>query len=155
MVEATQWLERSLDDSANKRLAIPQAFMATDAILEIGINVTDGLVVYENMIRKHIDEELPFMATENIMMAAVLASGTTYIENAAEEPEIVDLTNFLNKMGAKIKGAGTDTIKIDGVQQLKGARHTVIPDRIEAGTFMLAAIASKGDLIITNCILSY
>ena len=67
MVEATQWLERSLDDSANKRLAIPQAFMAADAILEIGINVTDGLVVYESMINKHINEELPFMATENIL----------------------------------------------------------------------------------------
>ena len=75
MVEATQWLERSLDDSANKRLAIPQAFMAADAILEIGINVTDGLVVYENMIRKHIDEELPFMATENILMEAVKRGG--------------------------------------------------------------------------------
>ena len=68
MVEATQWLERSLDDSANKRLSIPQAFMAADAILEIGINVTDGLVVYESMINKHINEELPFMATENILM---------------------------------------------------------------------------------------
>ena len=70
-------------------------------------------------------------ATENIMMAAVLAQGTTYIENAAEEPEIVDLASFLNKMGAKIKGAGTDTIKIEGVTKLSGARHTVIPDRIE------------------------
>ena len=75
LVEATQWLERSLDDSANKRLAIPQAFMATDAILDIGINVTDGLVVYENMIKKHIDEELPFMATENILMEAVKRGG--------------------------------------------------------------------------------
>ncbi len=75
LVEATQWLERSLDDSANKRLAIPQAFMAADAILDIGINVTDGLVVYENMIRKHIDEELPFMATENILMEAVKRGG--------------------------------------------------------------------------------
>ena len=73
------------------------------------------------------------------MMAAVLAQGTTYLENAAEEPEIVDLANFLNKMGAKIKGAGTDTIKIEGVDKLHGAKHTVIPDRIEAGTFMLAA----------------
>ena len=75
MVEATQWLERSLDDSANKRLAIPQAFMAADAILEIGINVTDGLVVYESMINKHINEELPFMATENILMEAVKRGG--------------------------------------------------------------------------------
>ena len=75
MVEATQWLERSLDDSANKRLSIPQAFMAADAILEIGINVTDGLVVYESMINKHINEELPFMATENILMEAVKRGG--------------------------------------------------------------------------------
>lgn len=75
LVQATQWLERSLDDSANKRLSIPQAFMAADAILEIGINVTDGLVVYESMINKHINEELPFMATENILMEAVKRGG--------------------------------------------------------------------------------
>ena len=91
-------------------------------------------------------------ATENIMMAAVLAQGTTYLENAAEEPEIVDLANFLNKMGAKIKGAGTDTIKIEGVNKLHGAKHTVIPDRIEAGTFMLAAAITRGELRITNVV---
>lgn len=91
-------------------------------------------------------------ATENIMMAAVLAEGTTYIENAAEEPEIVDLANFLNKMGAKIKGAGTDTIKIEGVKHLGGAKHTVIPDRIEAGTFMLAAAITRGNVRITNVV---
>ena len=89
-------------------------------------------------------------ATENIMMAAVLAEGTTYIENAAEEPEIVDLANFLNKMGAKIKGAGTDTIRIEGVKKLHGAKHTVIPDRIEAGTFMLAAAITKGAVHVCN-----
>ena len=75
LVQATQWLERSLDDSANKRLSIPQAFMAADAIIEIGINVTDGLVVYEKMINKHINEELPFMATETILMEAVKRGG--------------------------------------------------------------------------------
>ena len=91
-------------------------------------------------------------ATENIMMAAVLAAGTTYIENAAEEPEIVDLANFLNKMGAKIKGAGTDTIKIEGVARLGSASHTVIPDRIEAGTFMLAAAITKGCVHIHNVV---
>lgn len=91
-------------------------------------------------------------ATENIMMAAVLAQGTTYLENAAEEPEIVDLANFLNKMGAKIKGAGTDTIKIEGVSRLHGAKHTVIPDRIEAGTFMLAAAITRGALHIVNVV---
>ena len=76
--------------------------------------------------------------------------GTTYIENAAEEPEIVDLANFLNKMGAKIKGAGTDTIRIEGVKKLHGAKHTVIPDRIEAGTFMLAAAITRGAVHICN-----
>lgn len=91
-------------------------------------------------------------ATENIMMAAVLAQGTTYLENAAEEPEIVDLANFLNKMGAKIKGAGTDTIKIEGVTRLGGAKHTVIPDRIEAGTFMLAAAITRGAVKIKNVV---
>ncbi len=75
MVQSTQWLERTLDDSANKRLSIPQAFMAADAILEIGINVTDGMVVYENMINKHVNEELPFMATETILMEAVKRGG--------------------------------------------------------------------------------
>lgn len=89
-------------------------------------------------------------ATENIMMAAVLAEGTTYIENAAEEPEIVDLANFLNKMGAKIRGAGTDTIRIEGVPRLHGAKHTVIPDRIEAGTFMLAAAITRGAVNIRS-----
>ena len=91
-------------------------------------------------------------ATENIMMAAVLAQGITYLENAAEEPEIVDLANFLNKMGAKIKGAGTDTIKIEGVERLAGANHTVIPDRIETGTFMLAAAITKGNVHICNAV---
>ena len=91
-------------------------------------------------------------ATENIMAAAVLAEGTTYIENAAEEPEIVDLANFLNKMGARIKGAGTDTIKIEGVERVHGASHTVIPDRIEAGTYMLAAAITRGTLLIKNMV---
>ncbi len=91
-------------------------------------------------------------ATENIMMAAVLAQGTTYIENAAEEPEIVDLANFLNKMGARIKGAGTDTIKIEGVEHLKGTVHRVIPDRIETGTFMLAAAITRGEVLIKNIV---
>lgn len=91
-------------------------------------------------------------ATENIMMAAVLAKGTTYIENAAEEPEIVDLANFLNKMGARIKGAGTDTIKIEGVEHLKGTVHRVIPDRIETGTFMLAAAITRGEILIKNIV---
>ena len=91
-------------------------------------------------------------ATENIMMAATLAGGVTTIENAAEEPEIVDLASFLNKMGARIKGAGTDTIKIEGVKKLHGTRHAVIPDRIETGTFMVAAAITRGNVLIKNCL---
>ncbi len=91
-------------------------------------------------------------ATENILMAAVLASGNTVLENAAKEPEIVDLASFLNKMGAKIKGAGTDNIRIEGVKELHGAKHAVIPDRIETGTFMIAAAITRGNLLIKNCV---
>ncbi len=89
--------------------------------------------------------------TENIMMAAALAKGRTIIENAAREPEIVDLANFINKMGGKISGAGTDLLIIDGVEELHGAQHRVIPDRIEAGTLMAAAIITKGDILIKDC----
>lgn len=89
-------------------------------------------------------------ATENIMMAASLAEGTTILENAAEEPEIVDLANYLNKMGAKIRGAGTDTICIEGVDKLHGADYTIIPDRIEAGTYMIAAAMTGGDVVVEN-----
>lgn len=91
-------------------------------------------------------------ATENIMMAAVLAEGTTIIENSAKEPEIVDLATFLNKMGAKVVGAGTETIRIEGVESLKGAEHTIIPDRIEAGTFMVAAAITGGNVFIENAV---
>lgn len=91
-------------------------------------------------------------ATENIMTAAALAEGTTIIENAAQEPEIVDLANFINKMGGRIKGAGTDTIKIEGVEKLHGAEHCVIPDRIEAGTFMVAAAITRGSILIKNIV---
>lgn len=91
-------------------------------------------------------------ATENIMMAAVLAKGTTLIHNAAREPEIVDLQNFLNKMGAKVRGAGMDILRIDGVSELKPAEHTVIPDRIEAGTHMVAAVMTQGDIEVENVI---
>ena len=92
-------------------------------------------------------------ATINIILASVFAKGTTTIDNAAKEPHIVDVANFLNTMGADIRGAGTDVIKINGVEKLHGnATYSVVPDQIEAGTFMLAAIASKGDLLIKNCI---
>ena len=92
-------------------------------------------------------------ATINVMLSAVLAKGTTVIDNAAKEPHIVDVANFLNTMGADIRGAGTDVIKINGVEKLSGnATYSVVPDQIEAGTFMLAAVATKGDLLIKNCI---
>jgi UDP-N-acetylglucosamine 1-carboxyvinyltransferase len=91
-------------------------------------------------------------ATENIMMAATLAVGTTIIENVAKEPEIVDLANFLNKMGAKVRGAGTGTIRIDGVNVLFGCEHSIIPDRIEAGTFMVAAAITGGNVFIEGAI---
>lgn len=91
-------------------------------------------------------------ATEVIIMAASLAEGTTVLENAAQEPEIVDLANFLNKMGARIKGVGTDTIKIEGVESLKGVSHHVIPDRIEAGTFMVGAVMTRGDVLVKNIV---
>ncbi|MEA5142440.1 MAG: UDP-N-acetylglucosamine 1-carboxyvinyltransferase [Oscillibacter sp.] len=91
-------------------------------------------------------------ATMNIMMAAVLADGTTTIENAAKEPHIVDLANFLNSMGANIKGAGTDTIKVYGVERLGGGSYAIIPDQIEAGTYMTAVAATGGQLLIKNII---
>ena len=94
-------------------------------------------------------------ATENIMMAATMAKGETIIDNAAMEPEIVDLQNFLNKLGADVKGAGTSSIKIKGVEKLGGASHQIIPDRIEAGTFMVAAAITGGDVVVDNVITSH
>ena len=91
-------------------------------------------------------------ATMNIMIAGVLAEGRTVIENAAREPHIVDLTNFLNSMGADVRGAGTDTIKINGVDALHGGTYTIIPDQIEAGTYMVAAAATGGEVLVTNII---
>lgn len=91
-------------------------------------------------------------ATENLLTAAVLAEGQTIIENAASEPEIIDLASFLTKMGAKIIGAGTDTIVVDGVDKVFGAEHTIMPDRIEAGTLMTAAALTGGDITLTNVV---
>lgn len=91
-------------------------------------------------------------ATENILMAAALADGETILENPAQEPEIVDLANYLNVMGAKIRGAGTNVIKIKGVPELRGNNYTIIPDRIEAGTYMVAAAMTQGDVYIENAI---
>ncbi|MBD8069484.1 UDP-N-acetylglucosamine 1-carboxyvinyltransferase [Bacillus sp. PS06] len=91
-------------------------------------------------------------ATENIMMAATLAEGTTILENVAKEPEIVDLANFLNGMGAKVRGAGTGTIRIEGVEKLYGTQHNIIPDRIEAGTFMVAAAITGGNVLVRGAV---
>ena len=99
---------------------------------------------------KILFDDVTVTGTENIMMAATLAKGQTILENAAREPEIDDLAELLIKMGAKISGAGSDTIVIDGVDKLSGADHRVIPDRIETGTFMIAAAMTKGDVILED-----
>ncbi len=105
----------------------------------------------EGLKGAHIYLDFPSVgATENILMASIFAEGTTVLENAAQEPEITDLANFLNKMGAKISGAGTSTIRIKGVDNLVGETHQVVPDRIEAGTYMVAAAITKGRIKITN-----
>ena len=110
----------------------------------------------EKLVGKEIYLDFPSVgATENIIMAASLAEGDTIIENAAEEPEIVDLANFINSMGGNIVGAGTKTIRIKGVKKLHKTEHTVIPDRIEAGTYMVAAAATGGDIMVENVVPSH
>ena len=125
-------------------------------LLGAEVNITGGNVcaTADKLIGTNIYMDIVSVgATINIMLASVLAEGTTTIDNAAKEPHIVDIANFLNTMGADIRGAGTDSIKINGVKSLKGGQsYSVVPDQIEAGTFMLAAVASKGDLILKNCI---
>ncbi|HFI0451044.1 TPA: UDP-N-acetylglucosamine 1-carboxyvinyltransferase [Streptococcus suis] len=107
----------------------------------------------EKLKGAHIYLDFPSVgATQNLMMAATLAQGTTVLENAAREPEIVDLAIFLNKMGANVKGAGTETITITGVDQLHGAEHQVVQDRIEAGTFMVAAAMTGGDVLVKDAV---
>ena len=107
----------------------------------------------ETLIGSHIYLDCPSVgATINIMMAACMAEGKTIIENPAKEPHIVDVANFLNSMGANIKGAGTDTIRIRGVERLHGSEYSIIPDQIEAGTYMIAAAATGGDVYIRNVI---
>ena len=115
----------------------------------------DGCVVakVQNLRGSHIFLDVVSVgATINIMLAAVLASGTTILENAAKEPHIVDVANFLNSMGARIKGAGTDIIRVYGVERLHGTTYSIIPDQIEAGTFMCLVAATKGDVTIKNVI---
>ncbi len=128
-----------------------KGFEALKATVEMGDDYIEARA--RELIGGHVYLDFPSVgATENIMMAATLAEGTTVIENAAEEPEITDLAVFLNKMGAKIKGAGSAMIRIEGVDSLHGTKHTVIPDRIETGSFMLAAAITKGELLLTNVV---
>ena len=128
-----------------------KGFRALGATVEI----TDG-IVYVNADRLTGDnvflDTTSVGATINIMLAAVLAEGKTVIENAAKEPHIVDVANFLNAMGAKVRGAGTDIIRITGVKEMRGGSYSIIPDQIEAGTFMLLAAASGGDVLVRNII---
>lgn len=128
-----------------------KGFKALGAKIDLGHGYIEATA--EKLVGDKIYLDFPSVgATENIMMAATMAEGQTIIQNAAEEPEIVDLANFLNSMGANVKGAGTDTIKIQGVKELGGTRHTVIPDRIEAGTYMVAAAITGGDITIKNAL---
>lgn len=126
----------------------------------LGANIITGQgyveAVTKQLIGNRIYLDFPSVgATENIMIAATVAKGLTLIENAAEEPEIQDLANYLNCMGAKIQGAGTKVIKIEGVDELYGARHQVIPDRIEAGTFLVAAAITSGDVLLENVVVEH
>lgn len=127
-----------------------------DAMKSLGaeIELKDGYVLAKAKKLKGATiffEKTTVGGTENLMMAATLAEGVTTIENAAKEPEIVDLANYLNKMGAKISGHGTSVIKIEGVQKLTPARHAIMPDRIEAGTLLIAGAITGGDVTVTNC----
>lgn len=118
----------------------------------------DGYIeaIADELIGSNIYLDFPSVgATQNIMMAAVKAKGTTVIDNVAREPEIVDLANVLNKMGARIHGAGTETMRIEGVTHLKGVRHSIVQDRIEAGTFMVAAAMTEGDVLIEEGIMEH
>ncbi len=117
--------------------------------IEHGLIITEALKLKGNHIYMDV---VTVGATMNVMMAAVMAEGTTVIENAAKEPHVVDLANFLNSMGANIKGAGTDVIRIKGVPKLHGTEYVIIPDQIEAGTFMFAAAVTKGDVTVKNVI---
>lgn len=124
-------------------------------MLNTKVEIEHGCIdAYTNeLVANHIYLDFPSVgATENIIMAASLADGVTVIENAAEEPEIVDLANFINEMGGKVRGAGTNTIRITGVKKLNEVEHTVIPDRIEAGTYMVAAAVTRGDIYARNVI---
>ena len=129
-----------------------KAFEALGATIEVGDGYVEA-VAPNGLKGNQIYMDFPSVgATENVIMAASMAEGKTIIENAAEEPEIVDLVTYLNSMGANIRGAGTNIIRIEGVPELKGAAHTVIPDRIEAGTYLIAAAMAGGDVYVENAL---
>ncbi len=128
-----------------------KGFRALGAKVEVSRGMISAKA--ENLVGNHIYMDVVTVgATINVMLAATLASGKTIIENAAKEPHVVDVANFLNSMGANIKGAGTDVIRIKGVESLHGTTYSIIPDQIEAGTFMFAAAITKGDIAIKNVI---
>ncbi|MGN1400192.1 MAG: UDP-N-acetylglucosamine 1-carboxyvinyltransferase [Bacillus sp. (in: firmicutes)] len=130
-----------------------KGFEAMGAEVKVGNGFLEAEVKGKKLKGAKIYLDFPSVgATENIMMAATLAEGTTILENAAKEPEIVDLQNLLNKMGAKVRGAGTATIRIEGVPELTGTTHAIIPDRIEAGTFMVAAAITKGNVLVKGAV---
>lgn len=123
--------------------------------LGAGVDIAHGMIIAQadELVGNHIYLDLVSVgATINVMMAAVMAQGVTIIENAAKEPHVVDVANFLNSMGANIKGAGTDVIRVRGVEKLHGTEYAIIPDQIEAGTFMFAAAITKGDVTVKNVI---
>ena len=128
-----------------------KGFRALGADVDISFGMVNAKA--EKLTGNHIYFDLVSVgATINVMLASVLAEGQTILENCAKEPHVVDVANFLNSMGANIKGAGTDVIRIRGVEKLHGSTYSIIPDQIEAGTFMLAAAATRGDVLIKNVI---
>ena len=128
-----------------------KGFRALGATVNMGFGMIDTHA--DTLVGNHIFMDVVSVgATINIMLAACMAEGKTVIENAAKEPHIVDVASFLNSMGANIRGAGTDKIRIRGVERLHSSKYSIIPDQIEAGTFMVAAAATRGDVLIKNVI---
>ncbi|MCL2055298.1 MAG: UDP-N-acetylglucosamine 1-carboxyvinyltransferase [Oscillospiraceae bacterium] len=136
--------DRPIDQHLKAFTALGASCILDHGMIDIRAEELTGTQIYFDMVTVG--------ATINTMLASVKATGLTLIENAAKEPHIVDVANFLNSMGADIMGAGTDVIKIRGVKRLKGAEYAVIPDQIEAGTFMVAAAATRGDVLVKNVI---
>ena len=135
---------RPIDQHLKGFLAMGAKYRLENGMVDVSADKLTGNNIYLDVVSVG--------ATVNIMLAATRAEGLTVIENAAKEPHIVDLANFLNSMGADIRGAGTDVIKIYGVKQLNGTSYTIIPDQIEAGTYMVAAAATSGDVLVKNVI---